>query len=60
MIASKGQTVRLIGALDTATVVSVLTSGPGYEALPEGERGVKLSAPLDGSVWSTEDQLEGA
>lgn len=59
MIASKGQSVRLIGQSDTATVVLVI-GGPGYEALSEGERGVKLSKPLDGSVWTTEEQIEAA
>ncbi len=60
MIASKGQLVKPIGQTEVAKVISVLASGPGYECLPEGQRGVKLDKPLNGSVWATEDQLEGA
>ncbi len=53
MIASKGQLVRLIGGTDTAKVSSII-----YSDQPEGDRGVRLDKPLDGSVWAMESDLE--
>ncbi len=61
MIASKGQTVRLVteprvsATLPVAKVLSIV-----YAEQPEGSRGVQLDRELGGSKWWLESQLEAA